>query len=45
MEETIGAVGELVKKGYVKSIVISEVDADTLVKANDTPPISCVEMD
>ncbi len=45
VEETIGAVGELVKKGYVKSIGISEVDADTLVKANDTHPISCVEMD
>jgi len=44
VEETIGAVADLVKAGHVKNVGISEVDADTLQKANATHPISLVEV-
>tara|TARA_R110000868_G_scaffold33816_6_gene122454 strand:- start:1122 stop:2102 length:981 start_codon:yes stop_codon:yes gene_type:complete len=44
VEETIGAVSRLVEKGYVRTIGISEVDADTLRRANATHPISLVEV-
>lgn len=44
VEETIGAVAEMVKGGYVKNIGISEVDGATLRKANATHPISLVEV-
>lgn len=44
IEETIGAIGNLVKKGYVKTIGVSEVDADLLRRAHATHPISLVEV-
>lgn len=44
VEDTIGAVADLVKKGYVKNIGISEVNGDILRKANDTHSISLVEV-
>lgn len=44
VEETIGAVADLVKAGYVKTIGISEVDGATLRKANSVHPISLVEV-
>lgn len=44
VEETIGAVAEMAKGGYVKNIGISEVDGATLRKANATHPISLVEV-
>ncbi len=44
VEDTIGAVADLVKAGYVKSIGISEVDGPTLRKANTVHPISLVEV-
>ncbi|WP_299290612.1 aldo/keto reductase [uncultured Mucilaginibacter sp.] len=44
VEETIGAVADLVKAGHVKNVGISEVDAATLRKANATYPISLVEV-
>jgi len=44
VEETIGAVSKLVEKGYVRTIGISEVGADTLRRANATHPISLVEV-
>lgn len=44
VEETIGAIGELVEEGYVRSIGISEVDAATLERAHAAHPISYVEM-
>lgn len=43
VEETIGAISDLVKAGYVRHIGISEVDADTLRKANSVHPISFIE--
>ncbi|MGO4110348.1 aldo/keto reductase [Paenibacillus sp. YAF4_2] len=43
VEETIGAISELVKAGYVKEIGVSQVDAETLRRAHATYPISLVE--
>lgn len=45
VEETIGELSELVKAGYIKHIGITQVDADTLKKANAVHPISFVEME
>jgi len=45
VEETIGALAELVKEGYVKHIGLSEVDANTLRRANAVHPISLVELE
>lgn len=43
IEETIGALSELVKAGYVRHIGLSEVDADTLRAAHTLHGISLVE--
>lgn len=44
VEDTIGAVADMVKAGYAKSIGISEVDGATLRRANAVHPISLVEV-
>lgn len=44
VEDTIGAVSNLVKKGYVRNVGISEVDGETLRRANAVHPISLVEV-
>ncbi|MDR2011124.1 MAG: aldo/keto reductase [Bacteroidales bacterium] len=44
VEETIGAIAEMVQAGYVKNIGISEVDGETLRRANSTHPIRLVEV-
>lgn len=43
IEETVGAMGELVKAGKVRAIGLSEVSGATLIKANHTFPISAVQ--
>ncbi len=43
VEETIGAISDLVKAGYVKHIGITQVDVDTLRRANSVHPISLIE--
>jgi aryl-alcohol dehydrogenase-like predicted oxidoreductase len=43
IEETIGAMADLVKEGKVKGIGVSEVNAETLRKANDTFPLSALQ--
>lgn len=43
VEETIGAISDMVKAGYVKHIGMTQVDADTLRKAHSVHPISFVE--
>ena len=43
VEETIGAITNLVKEGYVRQVGITQVDADTLRKAHATHPIAYVE--
>ncbi len=44
VEETIGAVANMVKAGYVRYVGISEVDGDTLRRAHAVHPISLVEV-
>ncbi len=44
VEETVGAIAELVKAGYVRSIGLSETDAETLRKVHATHKIGLVEM-
>ena len=44
VEETIGAVADMVKAGYVKNIGISEVNSETLRRAHAIHPISMVEV-
>jgi aryl-alcohol dehydrogenase-like predicted oxidoreductase len=43
VEETIGAISDMVKAGYIKHIGMTQVDADTLRKAHSVHPISLVE--
>lgn len=43
IEETIGAMADLVKEGKVKGIGVSEVNAETLRKANETFPVSALQ--
>lgn len=45
VEETIDAVGKLAKAGYVRHVGISEVDGETLLRANSVYPISLVEVE
>ncbi|MCB0721027.1 MAG: aldo/keto reductase [Ignavibacteriae bacterium] len=43
VEETIGAMAELVKEGKVRYLGISEASADTLRRANSVHPISALQ--
>lgn len=43
IEETVGAMGELVREGKVRHLGLSEVSAETLRKAHDAHPISAVQ--
>jgi aryl-alcohol dehydrogenase-like predicted oxidoreductase len=43
IEETVGAMAEIVKEGKVKAIGLSEVTAETLRKANAVHPISAIQ--
>jgi aryl-alcohol dehydrogenase-like predicted oxidoreductase len=43
VEETIGAMGELVSEGKVRAIGISEAAADTVRRAHATHPLSAVQ--
>jgi aryl-alcohol dehydrogenase-like predicted oxidoreductase len=43
IEETVGAIGELVKEGKIRGIGLSEVNADTLRKAHAVHPITALQ--
>jgi aryl-alcohol dehydrogenase-like predicted oxidoreductase len=43
IEETVGAMGELVKEGKIRGIGLSEVNANTLRKAHDSFPVSALQ--
>jgi aryl-alcohol dehydrogenase-like predicted oxidoreductase len=43
IEESVGALGELVRKGYIRSIGLSEVSAATLRRAHAEHPIAAVQ--
>jgi aryl-alcohol dehydrogenase-like predicted oxidoreductase len=45
IEETIGALGELVKKGYVRAIGLSEVGPETIRRASAVHPISDLQVE
>jgi aryl-alcohol dehydrogenase-like predicted oxidoreductase len=45
IEETVGAVGEMVKAGYVRHIGLSEVGAATIRKAHATHPIAALQIE
>jgi len=44
VEDTIGAIADLVKKGYVRTIGVTEVNAKILRRAHLTHPIGLVEV-
>jgi aryl-alcohol dehydrogenase-like predicted oxidoreductase len=45
IEETIGAIGELVQAGYVRHIGLSEVGAETVRRAHSVHPISDLQIE
>lgn len=45
IEETVGAIAELVEKGYVRRIGLSEVGAGTIRRAAATAPISDLQIE
>ena len=45
IEETIGAIAEMVEAGYVRHIGLSEVGADTIRRAQAVHPISDVQIE
>lgn len=45
VEETVGAIADLVKAGYVRHIGLSEVSADTLRRAATVHPISDLQIE
>jgi aryl-alcohol dehydrogenase-like predicted oxidoreductase len=45
IEETVGAIAELVQAGYVRNIGLSEVGADTIRRAHAVHPISDLQIE
>ena len=45
IEETVGAIGELVRAGYVRHVGLSEVGPDTIRRAHATHPIADVQIE
>ncbi len=45
IEDTIGAMGEMVKAGYVKHVGLSEAGADTLRRAHKAHPIAALQIE
>ncbi|MEV8548564.1 aldo/keto reductase [Streptomyces glaucescens] len=45
VEETVGAIAELVERGYVRHIGLSEVGADTVRRAAATAPIADLQIE
>jgi aryl-alcohol dehydrogenase-like predicted oxidoreductase len=45
IEDTIGAIADMVKAGYVKHIGLSEVGADTIARAHKVHPISDLQIE
>jgi aryl-alcohol dehydrogenase-like predicted oxidoreductase len=45
IEETVGAIADLIKAGYVRYIGLSEVGSDTLRRANATHPIADLQIE
>jgi aryl-alcohol dehydrogenase-like predicted oxidoreductase len=45
IEDTVGAIADLIKAGYVRAIGLSEVGADTIRRAHAVHPISDVQLE
>ncbi|MFD9092160.1 aldo/keto reductase [Streptomyces collinus] len=45
IEETVGAIGELIEKGYVRHVGLSEVGADTIRRAAATAPVADLQIE
>lgn len=45
IEDTIGAISDLVQQGYVRHIGITNVDADTIRRAHKTHPITALQFE
>ena len=45
IEETVGAIAELVESGYVRHLGLSEVGAETIRRANAVHPVSDVQIE
>ncbi|MCS0601423.1 aldo/keto reductase [Streptomyces sp. LP11] len=45
IEETVGAIAELIEKGYVRHVGLSEVGADTIRRAAATAPVSDLQIE
>ncbi|MEO9337121.1 aldo/keto reductase [Mesorhizobium sp. SB112] len=45
VEETIGAIAELVQQGYVRHVGITNVDAETIRRAYSTHPITALQFE
>jgi pyridoxine 4-dehydrogenase len=45
IEETVGALGDMVKAGYIKHIGLSEVGSDTIRRAHAVHPISDLQIE
>lgn len=45
IEETIGAIGDLVAQGYVRHVGITNVDADTIRRAHETHKITALQFE
>jgi aryl-alcohol dehydrogenase-like predicted oxidoreductase len=45
IEETVGAIGEMVEAGYVRHVGLSEVGAETIRRAQETHPISDLQIE
>jgi pyridoxine 4-dehydrogenase len=45
IEDTVGAIADLIKAGYVRHIGLSEVGADTLQRASSVHPISDLQIE
>jgi aryl-alcohol dehydrogenase-like predicted oxidoreductase len=45
IEDTIGAIGELVGQGYVRHVGVTNVDPDTIRRAHKTHPISALQFE
>ncbi|MFF4782188.1 aldo/keto reductase [Streptomyces griseorubiginosus] len=45
IEETVGAIAELIEQGYVRHVGLSEVGADTIRRAAATAPISDLQIE
>ena len=45
IEETVGAIKEMIEAGYVRHLGLSEVGADTLRRAHAIRPVACLQIE